>query len=285
MALLDNDRDLSVLVDGLDHVEGIVWGLDGYCYAGGEGGQIYRVDVNRGEATQIADTGGFILGLALDANHNIYACDTGNRAVMRIAPDGSVSKYATGAPNEPFCTPNYPSFDSEGNLYVCDSGDWKADNGKIFKVRRNEETEVWTRALREFPNGLCVGPNGNSLFVAMSLNPPRVAEIQIAPDGSAGDIRTVVELPGAVPDGVAFDTDGNLYIACYRPDRIYRFSRVGKLEVLADDFEGTIIAAPTNIAFCGTDRDILLSANLGRWHITRYETGATGIALHYPDIG
>ena len=285
MALLNNDRDVSVLVDGLDHVEGVAWGLDGYCYAGGEAGQIYRVDVNLGEATQIADTGGFVLGLALDANHNIYACDTGNRAVMKITPDGSVSKYATGAPDEPFYVPNYPTFDSEGNLYVCDSGDWKADNGKIYKIRHGGEGVVWTRTLCEFPNGLCVGPNGNSLFVAMSLNPPRISEIQIAPDGSAGDVRTVVELPGAVPDGVAFDTYGNLYIACYRPDRIYRFSSAGRLEVLADDFEGTIIAAPTNIAFCGVDRDILLSANLGRWHITRYETGARGISLHYPNLG
>lgn len=286
MALLNNSADVAMLVDGLDHVEGVAWGLDGYCYAGGEAGQIYRVDIEQGTATQIADTGGFILGLALDANHNIYACDTGNRAVMKITANGSVvSKYATGAPHEPFYTPNYPAFDAYGNLYVCDSGDWKSDNGKIFKVKPGGDAEVWTRKLCEFPNGLCFGPSGNSLFVAMSLNPPRVAEVRIDSDGSAGDIRTVVEIPGAVPDGVAFDTDGNLYIACYRPDRIYRFSSDGELEVLADDFEGTIIAAPTNIAFCGVNRDILLSANLGRWHITRYDTGAKGIALHYPDLG
>ena len=118
----------------------------------------------------------------------------------------------------------------------------------------------------------------------MSLNPPRIAEIKIAPDGSSGEIRTVAELPGAVPDGVAFDTDGNLYIACYRPDRIYRLDTGGNLDILADDFEGTIIAAPTNIAFCGAERDVLLSANLGRWHITRYDTGAVGMPLHYPNL-
>ncbi len=38
MALLNNETDVSVLVDGLDHVEGIAWGLDGYCYAGGADG-------------------------------------------------------------------------------------------------------------------------------------------------------------------------------------------------------------------------------------------------------
>ena len=285
MALLNNYTDVSVLVDGLDHVEGIAWGLDGYCYAGGEAGQIYRVDVERGEAVEVANTGGFILGLALDSDSNIYACDTGNRAVMKIAPGGEVSTYSTGVPGELFGTPNYPAFDADGNLYVCDSGEWRSDDGKIYRVRPGGETEVWNRSLCEFPNGLCVGPDGTSLFVAMSLNPPRISEIKIAPDGTAGEVRTVVEVPKSVPDGVAFDTDGTLYIACYRPDRIYRYSTSGELEILADDFEGTIIAAPTNIAFCGTERDVLLSANLGRWHITRYETGAKGISLHYPHVG
>ena len=45
------------------------------------------------------------------------------------------------------------------------------------------------------------------------------------------------------------------------------------------------MAAPTNVAFCGPERDILLGANLGRWHITRYEANKTGLRLHYPDSG
>ena len=118
----------------------------------------------------------------------------------------------------------------------------------------------------------------------MSLNPPRVARVRIGAEGQAGDVETVVELPETVPDGLAFDTDGNLYISCYRPDRIYRLTPSGHLDILADDFEGTLIAAPTNIAFCGRKLDILLSTNLGRWHITRYEAGATGMPLHYPAI-
>ena len=85
MSILDNDTQVSVLVDGLDHPEGIAWGLDGYAYAGGEAGQLYRIDIEKREAVQLADTGGFVLGLALDANHNIYACDTGNSAVMKIS--------------------------------------------------------------------------------------------------------------------------------------------------------------------------------------------------------
>ena len=284
MSLLDNDTQVSVLVDGLDHPEGIAWGLDGYAYAGGEAGQLYRIDIERREVTQFANTGGFVLGIALDANNNLYACDVRNGAVMKVTPGGAVSAYSKGTADEQFTTPNYPAFDGEGNLYVCDSGEWKAGDGLIYRIRTGGDTEVWDRSLKEFPNGLCLGPDGKHLYVAMSLNPPRVDRIKIEADGNAGLIETVVELPMTVPDGVAFDTDGNLYVSMYRPDVIYRRTPSGQLDVLAEDFEGTLIAAPTNIAFCGRNRDVLLSANIGRWHITRYEVGATGHPLSYPDI-
>ena len=49
MSLLNNDTQVSVFVEGLDHPEGIAWGLDGYAYVGGEAGQVYRIDVERQE--------------------------------------------------------------------------------------------------------------------------------------------------------------------------------------------------------------------------------------------
>ena len=285
MALLDNNTQVSVLVDGLDHPEGIACGPDGGVYAGGEAGQVYRIDIDRAEFTEFANTGGFVLGMALDSAGNVYSCDLVNACVHKITPGGEVSVYSTGPSSEPMAVPNYPAFDAQGNLYVCDSGGWKEDSGRIFKVAPGGDAVVWDRSLNTFPNGLCIGPNGDSLYVAMSLNPPRIARVEILPDGSAGNVETVVELPRTVPDGVAFDTDGNLYISCYRPDIIYRLSPEGELEVLAEDYEGTAMAAPTNIAFSGPNRDILLGCNLGRWHITRYETNKTGLRLHYPDLG
>ena len=285
MSLLDNETQVSVFVEGLDHPEGIAWGLDGYAYAGGEAGQLYRIDVEKREVEQVADTGGFLLGLALDADHNVYACDVGNSAVMKITQCGDVSVYSGGTSDEPFRVPNYPAFDAEGNLYVCESGDWHADNGMVYRIGPGGETEVWDRRPKEFPNGLCMGPDGDHLYVAMSVNPPRVDRIRIEADGSPGARETVAEFPRTVPDGLAFDTGGNLYVSMYRPDVIYRVTPGGQVDILAEDFEGTLIAAPTNIAFCGRDRDILLGANIGRWHITRYDTGATGHPLNYPDIG
>ncbi|MEM7537589.1 MAG: hypothetical protein AAF639_35795, partial [Chloroflexota bacterium] len=129
-------------VEGLDHPEGVAWGPDGYVYAGGEAGQIYRVNLDDGSFTEIANTGGFVLGLCLDGAGNIYACDHVKHCVYQITPAGHVSVYSSGAPDRPMLTPNYPVFDAEGNLYVSDSGEWDQANGCLFRVKPGGDTEV-----------------------------------------------------------------------------------------------------------------------------------------------
>ena len=286
MAILDNVTQVSVFVEGLDHAEGIAWGLDGYAYAGGEAGQLYRIDVEKREVVQFADTGGFMLGMALDAHHNIYACDVGNKAVMKITQGGAVSTYSTGSADETFRFPNYPAFDADGNLYVSESGDLHDDNGMIYKIKPGGEAEVWDRRLREFPNGLCMGPDGDDIYVAVSVNPPPRRphpdrdRWERGADRDGGRVSENVPRRGRIryrPQPLRVDV----------PPRpvIYRRTPEGQVDILAEDFEGTLIAAPTNIAFCGRSRDVLLSANIGRWHITRYDAGATGLTLHYPDLG
>ena len=46
-------------------------------------------------------------------------------------------------------------------------------------------------------------------------------------DGSAGERSVVIELPRRVPDGIAFDAEGSLYISLYNPNIIYRLTPRG----------------------------------------------------------
>jgi len=287
VAVLSANFDVEYFVggfgEGLDHPECVACGPDQFAYAGGEAGQIYRIDTEQRTFEEYANTGGhFVGGLALDADGNVYACSGGE--VKRVTPDGEASTYFTGAPGRQIKTPNYPVFDKDGNLYVSDSGDWKQDNGCLFKVAPGGEGAVWETSITSFPNGLALSPDGGHLYVAVSEVQPRVARVAIEEDGSAGTVSVVAELPEAVPDGLAFDTKGNLYVSCYRPDRIYRVAAEGPLDIFCDDPEGTMLAAPTNVAFCGADRDLLLSANLGRWHISEYRTDSVGAPLNYPKL-
>ena len=269
--------------DGLDHPEGVAVGPDGTVYAGGEAGQIYRVGAD-GSLAEVANTGGFLLGLAVDGDGTVYACDVGRREVVRVDPrTGTVETYSTGAPDAPLRNPNWPVFDDDGNLYVTDSGGWKDDDGHIVVIAPGGATTVWSRDLPRFPNGACLSADGTALLVIESLH-PGVSRVPIQPDGTAGVTSVFCELPGTVPDGIAVDERGGCYVACYRPDRIYYVDATGHVEVFADDPEGTVLAAPTNVVFIGGDRRTLLVGSLGRWHLAACDVDPPGIALRYPRL-
>lgn len=272
---------IEVLVEGLDHPEGVAFGADGFVYASGEAGQVYRIDPLERSVVEVGSTGGWVLGVALDGKHNIYACDPKRQRVFRISPDGGVAEYSSGTPARPMVTPNYPAFDVAGNLYVSDSGRWPDGGGCIFRVEPGGRTTVWTEEPSRFTNGLALSPDGTSLFVAESVR-PGIVRVPIRDDGSAGPLEVVVEMPGTVPDGLAFDRSGTLYISCYRPDRIYQLPVGGELAILADDWQGTVLSAPTNIAFVGPDLRDLAIASLGRWHLGRMPMAMPGQPLHYP---
>ncbi len=275
-------HDFVPFVDGLDHPECVACGPEGEVYAGGEAGQIYRVDLG-GSFEQVADTGGFILGLCVDADANVYACDSARRAVVLAAPDGTIVTYADGTPGRKMMTPNYPVFDDTGNLYVSDSGSWHGNDGCIFRIRPSGETEILSDELTAFPNGMALHPDARWLYVVLS-QVPGVVRIELRDDGSVGPAESVVELPRHVPDGLAFDEQDNLYISCYTPDVIYRVAPDGGLAMVAEDWESVTFATPTNIAFCGADRRTLVVASLSRWHLTKGQMPVAGSRLRYPRL-
>jgi gluconolactonase len=275
----------TFLVAGLDHPEGLAWGADGHLYAGGEAGQLYRVDVEAGSAMEIASTGGYLLGLALDGQGHVYGCDQVRQEVVRIRlSDGSIASYARGTAESPMRVPNWLVFDRGGHLYVSDSGEWNADDGLIYKIGPAGAAAVWSRGACRYTNGMALNRAETHLYVVESLL-PGVSRLAIAQDGSAGDYEVVVELPRTVPDGLAFAEDGTLFISCYAPDRIYALSPAGHLEMIAEDPQRFTLASPTNLAFAGSDRDLLVVANLAAYHLAAARLGVRGAPLNYPRLG
>ena len=269
---------IDVLVDGLDHPEGVAFDHgSGVLYAGGEDGQLYAVDPDAGTFREIARTPGFVLGLAVDGVGRVVICDSEDGAVW-VHDEGEVRRLVAHAGDRTLVLPNYPAFGPDGTLYFSDSGKWKEDNGAVIAVDPSGHARVMDTTLCRFPNGCAVTPDGRELWMIQSLGPD-VSRFDLA----AGDApETVVTLPGTVPDGIAFTEEGGAVISCYRPDRIYYLAPDGTLEVIAEDPEGTLLAAPTNIAFLGGERTTLVSANLGRWHLTRMETELVGVIPHAP---
>lgn len=283
---LINLNHAEVFVEGLDHPEGVALGVDGNIYAGGEAGQVYRINYHTRHVEHYGTTKGMNLGLALDAEGNVYMCNPGDHAVKKVTPAGAVSLYSAGNADRQMIAPNYLAFDNAGNLYVTDCGNWKADDGCTWCIAPNGTSTVIETASSQFPNGCAVSPDGHYLYIAMSLNPPRVIRFPIENGARTGDAEVVVELPHTVPDGLAFCADGSLLIACYRPDTIFRLLAEGELSVLMEDYEGTILGAPTNVCFGGPELSVLFWGNLGRWHVgMNPATGLKGARLFYPSLG
>jgi sugar lactone lactonase YvrE len=88
-----------------------------------------------------------------------------------------------------------------------------------------------------------------------------------------------------VPDGVALDAQGDLYISLYNPNIIYRYTGEGELITLYDDWEQLNLVAPTNIAFGGADMQTLIIASLCGWSVHTAPMPVPGLKVRYPKTG
>jgi gluconolactonase len=272
----------TTIATALDHPEGVTVGLDGLLYAGGEAGQVYRIGAD-GAVEELASTGGFLYGVTLDGGGDVYACDFGNAAVLRISPDGGVTTHSSGTADRPMRVPNFAAFDDAGNLFVTDSGEWADDDGLVYRVAPGGATEVWTDSAPRFPNGCCLTTAGDALLVVESHG-RAIVRIPFEDDGAAGRPEMVAELGGSQPDGIALADDGTMLVGCYRPDRIYEISPDGRVAVFAEDPDGVVLNQPANVAFVGSELDRLAVSSLGGWSLVEAPAGRRGLPLRYPVV-
>ena len=248
---------------GLDHPEGLCFASDGSIRAGSEAGRIYRIAPGTDSAETVAETGGFVLGMCADAADTLYACDAGRNEVLRIDLDGRVRVVASGSLDNP----NDCAFDAEGNLFFTESGTYHPvrHSGRLFVVDRDCRTRCIHEGPFRFANGIFID-SGRSLLYMVESTAPGVLAFRIeGPRLASPEPVRRFDLPrGTVPDGVALDTAGNIYVAFYSPDQIGVIRPDGTFEVLYRDPLAEWMNRPTNLALRENE---IYFANLGGWHI------------------
>jgi gluconolactonase len=271
-------HDGTVSEPRLSHPEGIAVDAEGRVWCGGELGQIYCISADGSHLEERANTGGFTLGIAFDRLGRLYTCDLKHKSVFRYEPDTDrLAEFARFSGSRSTGPPNWPVVDARRNLlYVSQSHDPEEPGQGIWRFDLDTgEGELWYPGPLHFANGMALRADGEGLYVAETFG-HRIVYLPIGEDGSPGEPEPVADLGSALPDGIALDRNGTLYIACYEPSKIVRLVPGGVPETYVADPDAHMLCHPTNCAFRGSE---LLTANLGRWHVTVIDTDTEGLSL------
>ncbi|CAN5394403.1 hypothetical protein BH10ACT7_BH10ACT7_00950 [soil metagenome] len=252
---------VEMLVSGLDHPEGVTIDTNGVVYAGGEAGQVYRVTPT-GQLEEIANTGGFNLGLCVAPSGAVLIADTTNRTIWSWTEATGLSVLLASSDEASFVHPNAIAAASHG-IYFSDSGNWLQADGTIWLIAEDGSARTVTDEANRYTNGLAVSPDGQWLYAVESNF--GVVRLRIADDGSLGAAETVLELADDVPDGVAFAPSGDLYVSFYQPNSVGRLTVDGEWSIVLNDPQAQLLSMPTNVAFLPDGRMVI--ANLGGWHL------------------
>jgi gluconolactonase len=230
-------------------------------------------------STVLANTGGIPVALAFGPDGALFVTDEGRRAIVRFDPAGELADVLTHwpRPDHPAAVrlngPNDLAFDADGRLYFSDP--WTSSPrhpvGGVYGhdpergVLHQIDTGMW------FPNGVVVF--GGTLLVAETFR-RAIWAYDLRGDGRADNRRLFAELPDVPdaprpspaeqerlgvdhicgPDGMALDTDGNLYVAHFGSGAVHVLDERGRpVEQLSVPGR-----CPTNVCFSGLGLDRLV---------------------------
>ena len=170
------------------------------------------------------------------------------RQLLRRAPDGTVGVHADLSGVATFHA-NDMVVDAMGRAYVGNFGfDLAAEMARVgiegvmaapglanlALVHPDGRVEVAARGLA-FPNGSVITPDGRTLIVAESFG-QRLAAFDIAADGTLSNRRVWAPTGDRIPDGIALDAAGRVWIAnAAAPECVLIAEGGAVVEVIATD--------------------------------------------------
>jgi gluconolactonase len=174
-------------------------------------------------------------GLTLDEHGRLTINQHGNRRIVRVEPNGSLTVLADRYQGKRLNSPNDLVYKSDGALYFTDppfglpkffddprkelsfSGVFRAVNGHVTLLSRELEG----------PNGLAFSPDEKFLYVDdWDEHRKVILRFPVRSDGSLGKSQLFVDMTPELPgpdglDGMKVDREGDLYVTAPDGVRIY----------------------------------------------------------------
>ncbi len=250
---VSSPQEFIKVASDLNFPEGPAWDSNGNLYVSScYGGYIYKIS---------GDTSGIFIdslssaikqtnGLVFDRKGNLYACDYGNGSILQILPDKTVNVISDGFLGKKFNRPNDLAFHKNGMLYFTDPKSYGNDkpDGRLFRLDvASGKTELLKDSLC-FPNGIAFSSDAKELYVCESAK-SRILKFVLDDEGNILSQNIFAHMPGGDPDGIDFDSSGNLYAAHFGGGAIYVF------DVNGVTVEKIITPGkkPSNVEFGGRD--------------------------------
>jgi gluconolactonase len=255
--------------------EGPVWIEDAlyfsdFSFAPGFPSRIRKLALDGTVSTVVEDSGSN--GLAVDAYGDIVAATHKYKALSRYAlADGKRTTLAADYKGQVFDSPNDVAIARDGTIYFTDPDFQKAaaPGGQpvtgVYRVGTDGKVTL-VDGTRPNPNGVSLSPAGDVLYVNAGDGFLRAYPIVNGVPGRGRDIVKGLD----VPDGMAVDCHGNIYVSEHPARRVRVFSPQGKeLATIRAD------ANVTNAAFGGADGKTLFLTGAGAiWRIRLDVTGS-----------
>lgn len=253
-------QQFDVIADGLTYLEGPrwyqgeLWFVDFYTYG------VYRVTQEK-LVEKVLTVEKQPSGLGWLPDGRMLVVSMKDRKVLRVEPDGEVVEHADiwelcgGHANDMVVAPN-------GNAYIGNfgfdlMGGAPYEPADIVLVRACGSAEVVASGLA-FPNGMVVTPDGGTLIVN-ELFGNKISQFEILRDGTLGprsdfacfgdignepDVVKRLEAAKIIPDGLALDEEGAVWIADTLNRRAVRIAEGGEvLQVIDTAPEGVFAVA------------------------------------------
>jgi gluconolactonase len=254
-------------------------------------GRLLRVN-GHGDWDVLAEYDGWPNGLKMDRDgglviadhkHGLMYLEAQSQVVKPLLRSAQRTDYERGSNRVEFRGLNDLTFGPRGELYFTDQGQTGMHDptGRVYRLGTDGKLECLLDT-GPSPNGLALDPSGESLFVAMT-RAQQIWRIPLNPDGVVRKVGVFANLPGGMvgPDGIAFDEQGNLYIAQAGSGCIWVLSPAAAPIACIRSAAGTMI---TNLAFGGPDRRQLYITESEAGVILVADVPVPGLPLHSPAL-
>ena len=248
--------------------EGLVFDSDGTLYvsAQDQGGPDQLLEIGVDGSNQSVAEAESILGLESDTRGILGAGIRTENLLLFDVSDGSNDEIATGL-GEPKFIVTTP-WDT---ILVSDD---RPNEGAILEVTWEGDVSVWSDEVPT-PNGMVFSLDGSTLYVAATFQEAGLWRIPVA-DGVAGTAEKWVAYDTSAPDGVAIDSEGNVYVALNTAGQIAKVDAEGNSTTITSDLRGV---GPASLAFGQGEFDpcSLYVTSLFTFQMYRVGAGVPGV--------